>query len=264
MPKRYSIKRKEKDNSSKEVIKKPASDQYHLVGCIVCGKDLIYAEQAISRPCSICGQIFETRVYCEDGHFVCDVCHSASKSDVKWFLRHTFEKDPIKILLHVFEMEKVHMHGPEHHSIVPGVLVTAYRNNGGEIDYEKALELAFERGSQVPGGYCGYWGACGAAVGVGIYACIVLDGSPLKKETWNYPQQVTARCLDAMTAIGGPRCCKRVSRLAIEVAVEWTKEYLGVTMPMSYPKCTFFKRNRECIHNDCPFFGRPDGLEQEA
>lgn len=247
-----------------EIPNKPTTEQYHLVGCIVCGKDIVYADQAISRPCSICGKVFTTRVYCEDGHFVCDTCHSASQSDVKWFLRHTKEKDPIKILSHIFEMDKVHMHGPEHHSIVPGVLLAAYRNNGGAIVLDDALELAFERGSKVPGGFCGYWGVCGAAVGSGIYASIVLDGSPLKKETWNVPQTVTVRSLEAITAVGGPRCCKRVSRLALEAAVEWTKEFLGITMPISYPKCSYFKRNRECLHNDCLFFGHPELSGEKA
>ncbi len=255
------MKHKEKDSSAEKADKEFATDQYHLIGCIVCGKDLVYADQAISRLCSICGKVFTTRVYCEEGHFVCDACHSASQNDVKWFLRHTEEKDPIKILFHIFEMDKVHMHGPEHHSIVPGVLLVAYQNNGGEIDLDDALELAFERGSQVPGGFCGYWGVCGSAVGAGIYASIVLDGSPLKKETWSIPQTVTAKCLEAIAVVGGPRCCKRVSRLAIEVAVEWTKEVLGITMPISYPKCRYFKRNRECLHHDCPFFGSPDVSE---
>jgi hypothetical protein len=176
---------------------KIADAQYHLVGCIICGKDIVYTDQAISRPCLICGKEFMTRVYCEDGHFVCDACHSSSKSDVKWFLRHTGEKDSIKILHHFFDIEKVHMHGPEHHSIVPGVLLTVYRNNGGDIDFENALEQAFERGSKVPGGFCGFWGVCGSAVGTGIYASIVLGGSPLKKETWHIPQIVTARSLEA-------------------------------------------------------------------
>lgn len=252
-----------KGKAREAAVVNAAGAQYHLVGCIICGKDLVYADQTISRACSICGKVFTTRVYCEDGHFVCDACHSASQSDVKWFLRHTEEKDPIIILHHIFEMEKVHMHGPEHHSIVPGVLLAAYRNNGGEIDIDAALNLAFERGSKVPGGFCGFWGVCGSAVGAGIYASIVLGGSPLKKDTWHIPQTVTARCLEAIAAVGGPRCCKRVSRLAIGVAVEWTKEFLDVTMPISHPKCTHFKRNRECLHADCPFYENPEMPEQE-
>ncbi len=258
MTKQLSMKSIENGDISEMTHNNSASGQHHLVGCIICGKDLVYADQAKSRPCSICGEVFITRVYCEDGHFVCDACHSASKSDVKWFLRCTEEKDPIKILHHIFEMEKVHMHGPEHHSIVPGVLLAAYRNNGGKIDFENALELAFERGSEVPGGFCGYWGVCGAAVGAGIYASIVLDGSPLREETWYIPQTVTARSLEAIAAVRGPRCCKRTSRLAIETAGEWTKEFLGISMPISHPTCTYYNRNRECLHGDCPFFGHPE------
>lgn len=262
MTNQFSIEHKKKDSVNEEAVTRSSGDQYHLVGCIICGKDIVYDDEAMSRPCSICGKVFTTRVYCVDGHFVCDACHSASQNDVKWFLLHTNEKNPIKILFHVFEMQKVHMHGPEHHSIVPGVLLAAFRNNGGKIDLDGALELAFERGSQVPGGFCGYWGTCGSAVGAGIYASIVLDGSPLKKETWHIPQMLTGKCLEAIAAVGGPRCCKRVSRLATEVAVEWTKEFLGITMPISRPPCTFFRQNRECLYDNCPFFKSSGMLEQ--
>mgnify|MGYP002869165356 CR=1 FL=1 len=65
-------------------------------------------------------------------------------------------------------LPQVHMHGPEHHGIVPCVLLTAYRNNGGEVDLPSSLREAVRRAKQVPGGTCGYWGACGAAIGAGI------------------------------------------------------------------------------------------------
>lgn len=186
MVKRISIKRKEKNNANEEAINKPLSDQYHSVGCIICGKDIVYADEAISRPCAICGKVFTTRVYCEDGHFVCDACHAASQSDVKWFLGYTEEKDPIKILFHVFEMENVHMHGPEHHSIVPGVLLVAYRNSGGEIDLDAALELAFERGSQVPGGFCGYWAHADQRSEPGFMRALCSTARPSKKRHGTY------------------------------------------------------------------------------
>ena len=41
-------------------------------------------------------------------------------------------------------------------------LLTAYHNAGGEIELESALKEMYKRGKSVPGGACGFWGACGA------------------------------------------------------------------------------------------------------
>lgn len=46
----------------------------------------------------------------------------------------------------------VYMHGPEHHVLVGSVLLTAYHNAGGELDWPAALYEMENRGRQVPGG----------------------------------------------------------------------------------------------------------------
>lgn len=61
------------------------------------------------------------------------------------------------------------MHGPEHHVRVGAALLTAWHNGGGQIDFPAALEEMKKRGSQIPGGICGLWGTCGAAVSAGIF-----------------------------------------------------------------------------------------------
>ena len=52
--------------------------------------------------------------------------------------------------------------------MVGAALLTAYRNAGGEIDLEPALREMMNRGKSVPGGACGFWGACGAGLSSGI------------------------------------------------------------------------------------------------
>ena len=83
----------------------------------------------------------------------------------------------------------------------------------------------------------------------------VLTGStPLNKDAWPLPQQLTARCLNALAAVGGPRCCKRTSRISIHEAVKFTAERFGVVMPEKEVKCDYMKFNRECIGKACPCF----------
>ena len=76
------------------------------------------------------------------------------------------------------DLPSVHMHGPEHHAIVPSVLLTALRNNGERMNYDTALSEICKRARQVPGGTCGYWGVCGAAAGAGIFMSVMTDPVP--------------------------------------------------------------------------------------
>ena len=79
----------------------------------------------------------------------------------------TTSTSPGEILEKVISHPSVPMHGPEHHAIVPAVIVAAVKNAGYPVP-EGAVEKAIERGSKVPGGWCGFYGTCGAAIGVGV------------------------------------------------------------------------------------------------
>ena len=233
----------------------PAKDAGCFSDCMICGKPLVYREQAEPHRCAICGRELESNCACEDGHFVCDACHASASIAffVPWLLE-SREHDPLQLLEQVMALPQVHMHGPAHHGIVPCVLLTAYRNNGGEVDLPSALREAVRRAKQVPGGTCGYWGACGAAIGAGIYLSILLGSSPVHKEAWPIPQRLVAQCLNANADVGGPRCCKRSCRLAITRAAAFTEELLGVEMPLGEIRCRYYAKNRECLYGDCPYF----------
>ncbi len=224
-------------------------------GCMLCGKPLRYELIAVPRRCAVCGEEKLSDAVCEDGHFVCNTCHTAGL-DVFYipFLLQSGEKDPLRLLEQVLALPQVHLHGPEHHAIVPCVLLTAYHNNGGEGDLKTMLAAALSRGQQVPGGACGFWGVCGAAAGAGIYMSVLTGSNPVNREAWPIPQRLAARCLERIAAVGGPRCCKRTSRLCMQEAAAFTAEHFGVEMPLSRITCTYAAENRECIGSACPFF----------
>ncbi len=224
-------------------------------GCMLCGKPLRYELTATPRRCSVCGKEALSDCVCEDGHFVCNACHAAGLDEFFIpFLLHSGQRDPLVLLEQVMALPQVHMHGPEHHAIVPCVLLTAWHNCGGPGDLMKMLSAALSRGRQVPGGTCGYWGVCGAAAGAGIYLSVLTGSTPLNGEAWPVPMQLTARCLRRLAEVGGPRCCKRTSRLCIQEAAAFTEERFGIEMPLSEVRCTYMQENRECIGTACPFF----------
>ena len=231
--------------------------------CVICGKPLIYLPKEEYLECRICHQRKPANAACEDGHFVCDQCHSGSGAAVLMTLRQSKETDPVALLHRVFALEEVHLHGPEHHSIVPCVLITAFHNCGGQLDYESCLLEAWDRGRKIPGGACGFLGVCGAAAGAGIFASIVSRATPLTEKQWAIPQRLTAACLNAMAEVGGPRCCKRTSRIAIECAAEFCEKEFGIAMPVSKPDCGYWTWNNECIRQRCPYFPKKQTADQQ-
>ena len=63
--------------------------------------------------------------------------------------------------------------------MVGAALLTAYKNAGGNIELAKALTETKNRGQSVPGGACGFWGACGAGISSGMFISIISGSTPL-------------------------------------------------------------------------------------
>ena len=148
-----------------------------------------------------------------------------------------------------------HMHGPEHHVMVGAALLTAYKNAGGDLKIEEALREMYSRGKAVPGGSCGFWGACGAGVSAGQFFAIASGSTPLALQPWGLSNRMTAAALESIGRHGGPRCCKRDSYLAILTAIDFAAEHLGVQMEKFRPVCRRSRLNGQCLGKQCPFFG---------
>lgn len=221
--------------------------------CLICGAPLKYLENNKLMECAVCHKKENSKTACEKGHFVCDECHTSGMDGIISICLSSKSNNPIEILEKMMSMPSCHMHGPEHHAMVGSALLTAYKNSGGDINLKSAVFEMQKRGKQVPGGACGFWGACGADISAGMYISVVLKSTPLAKEAWGLSNQMTARALDAIGKNGGPRCCKRDSYLAIVEAVNFTKEKLGIQMSLNNIICSRSHLNNQCLKNDCPF-----------
>jgi hypothetical protein len=91
-------------------------------------------------------------------------------------------QNPIEIALTLMRDSRIMMHGPENHFLVPAVLLAAYYNTVHQpaLKMPKILK-ARQRADNVLGGFCGYYGTCGAAVGTGIFISLITDASPLSR-----------------------------------------------------------------------------------
>ena len=138
--------------------------------------------------------------------------------------------------------------------MVPAIIVAAVKNSGYPVP-EGAVEKALERGSKVPGGWCGFYGACGAGIGVGTAVSVLTGATPLTGKTRALANEATAFALGKMVD-GGPRCCKRASRKALEAAIEFLGTRMDIKLSEASPvKCQYVGRNRECIREACAYYG---------
>ena len=205
--------------------------------------------------CEICHKKELSKTRCVNGHFVCSECHTEGMDSIFGLCLEETTCAPLEILEKMMSMPFCHMHGPEHHVMVGAALLTAYRNAGGNIDLEKALKEMYSRGKAVPGGACGFWGACGAGISAGQFVSIATSSTPLAVEPWGLSNQMTAKALESIGKVGGPRCCKRDSYLAVLAAIDFVAEHLNVQMEKSLLVCTRSKQNNQCIGKRCPFVG---------
>ena len=222
--------------------------------CLICGSPLKYLEKDETMECVLCHKQEQSKTVCENGHYVCNDCHTRGMDSVLALCLDETSDDPIEIIRKLMAQPFCHMHGPEHHVLVGSALLTAYKNAGGEIDLNSALVEMQGRGKQVPGGACGFWGACGAGVSAGMFVSIVSGSTPLAEEAWGLSNRMTATALGAIGEVGGPRCCKRDSYLAITAAVNFVREHLGVNMSLGKIACSHSHQNNQCIGMRCPFY----------
>ena len=203
--------------------------------------------------CAICHKKEISKTRCINGHYVCNECHTEGMDAIIGVCLEESSKDPVEILEKMMSMDFCHMHGPEHHVMVGASLLTAYRNAGGDIDLDSALAEMMSRGKSVPGGACGFWGACGAGISSGMFVSIISGSTPLENKPFALSHKMTSRSLQAIGDIGGPRCCKRDSYLSILEAVDFVRENFGIEMDRHKVTCTRSGENNQCIGKRCPF-----------
>ena len=114
---------------------------------MVCGEALVYLETNRDHTCHYCGLTMPANALCAAGHFVCDVCHGKAALDIlKQVCLHSREPDAVALMQRIRSHPHFPVHGPEHHSLVPAVILAALRNAGEEVS-EAHILTGIERGA---------------------------------------------------------------------------------------------------------------------
>lgn len=221
--------------------------------CLICKAPLEYLKSDILMECEICHKKESSKTRCVNGHYVCNKCHTQGLDTIIGLCMKETSKNPVVIIEKMMALPFCHMHGPEHHVMVGSALLTAYKNAGGNIDLHGALIEMMNRGKSVPGGACGFWGACGAGISTGMFISIISQSTPLSNEPFALSHKMTAKSLEKIGEIGGPRCCKRDSFISVLSAIEFVKEHFGIEMEKVEVVCHYSAQNNQCIGKRCPF-----------
>ncbi len=227
----------------------------HDSGCLVCGAPLVYREVESPVTCHYCQATLPANAVCGQGHFVCDACHTTDGlAVIEHFCQTTQETDLLTLLDEIRQHPAIPRHGPEHHILVPAVILTAYRNLGGKVTPEM-FRTALSRGKSVPGGVCGFWGMCGVAAGVGIAFSLLLKANPVKPKERLQVLKAVQTVLGEMTSQEAARCCQRECWLALRQAAELSRELLPIPLRAEAPLvCRQSGDRQDCLQSGCPLW----------
>ena len=219
-----------------------------------CGEELKRIESTM-HDCTVCGKYTNVVYACTNGHSMCAECVEPHiRARVKEICEASESKDPRSILDSLLSDDLISERALRYHLIIGPALVTAYRNSGGDVDLDKALDEIMRRGFMIPAKACGHAGNCGSATSAGIFFSVIADTHPLKEENWGEVHRLTGKCLMDLGSMGGPRCCNRGANIAMRNAVDAVKDVMGIEMELNDAECHF--KNDVCIGDRCPFHSK--------
>jgi 7,8-dihydro-6-hydroxymethylpterin dimethyltransferase len=234
----------------------PASESLrHGSGCLVCGAPLMYLQKDSPARCHYCQAELSATAVCERGHFVCDDCHTTDGlAAIERFCQTTRETDLITLLDEMRRHPAIPRHGPQHHVMVPAIILTAFRNLGGDVT-PQMFRTAFSRGQSISGGSCAFWGVCGAAAGVGIAFSLLLKANPLKPRERRQVLGAVQAVLGELDSWEAARCCQRECWLSLRKAAELSRELLPIPLPAEAPlACQQSGERQDCLQSRCPLW----------
>ncbi len=232
----------------------PAAERQQS-GCMVCGTALVYHPVEQPATCHYCGRLLSSNATCEQGHFVCDECHTGDALElIERLCAASDTVDAVQLFSSIRQHPSMPLHGPQYHALVPGVLLSCLRAAGHPVSDEQ-LHAAIQRGAEVCGGSCGFWGVCGAATGVGIGFSVLLEATPLKAAARQTVQEIVQQVLAEIAGYQAARCCQRDCWIALRAALRIATERWQLSLTALQPfACSQMARNKECLGLDCPLW----------
>jgi hypothetical protein len=225
--------------------------------CMACEAPLQYNETGQAVSCWDCGHNETSTIICPNGHYICNTCHSDKPlKKLSARARSTNSDVPEDILEEFLALPGLPMHGPEHHAM-PGLALLLACDHLGIKLTDGYIEETIRRCMQIPGGTCGYHGACGGAISLGVAVSIFTGATPVKGKARGIAHRATAMAL-LQCGDEEARCCKRASRMTVCAGREFFAAELGIVFPQTQGEkiCSDVARNKECAKMSCRYYQR--------
>ncbi len=178
----------------------------------------------------------------------------------------TDETDMIALMQQIRAHPSIDYHGPEHHSMVPAIILATYRNLGGDVT-DDTIKLGIERGKLIREKSCAYFGAYGAALGVGVAFSLILGASPYEGKGRQKVNIITRAVSAEIGRYDAARCCQRDCWIALKKSAELSREFLPIELRAETVfVCKELKHNKYCYGKYCPLSphqARHSGLKQK-
>lgn len=224
--------------------------------CSICGQNFCILANAVTLPCAICGNPVLTRYICASDHAICGFCFTtpyltylASK-----FNSSDISSNPIETFLLLSKNYDFPIHGPEHHGLAAAAFLFAYHHLTRELSQETIMN-AVQQAAVLPMGSCGTWGACSAALGIGVAYATILQATPMKGVARGSIQKIVADIIMRIGEYQAPRCCRRETLTALQVACEASTTLLTIPIESQVNcQCDQALSQVDCIRERCPFY----------
>jgi hypothetical protein len=222
--------------------------------CVICGAEYGLAPLAIETRCVRCQAPVVTRFSCPAGHAECDVCRS--RATVAYLLdahASIVSADPVAVFFTLRQGNAFPQHGPEHHALAAASVLFAYAKAYDHPD-EQVIASTIDQAALLPMGTCGLWGACSAALGVGMAVGAILGSTPKTGDARGCAQLVVAAILGRLGQLRAPRCCRRETLLSLRMVCDLSSVYLPHPLATTTPvACDQMGTHAECRQAACPF-----------
>ena len=197
--------------------------------CLICNGKLQASSQ--DSTCIYCGKMEKADYLCSNNHYICEECRVSSAEElVRRTCKHTKEKDPSKIADLLMKHPSIPMYGVEHHYLTSCVILASMKNlELFDIDSSK-MDKAIALARIVPLGSCALWGACGAAIGLGIAFSVAMNVDIMSGEKRSTVLNLVSEALEQIARRGGPRDCK----VSVKISIDTTKKFLEETCKVNF------------------------------
>ena len=225
--------------------------------CSVCDSDVLYNPEMQMAKCSICGKEEMTYILCEEGHYVCaDCCAKEVMDNIRKYAPQVKYKNPVDV--GEYMLAKCGLSGHTPHTIAAVSFLIAVKNLTGHLT-DDDIEEGIERAYKIPAGWCGYYGACGAGIGLGVAFSVILRATPSSDKERSLANIATSDALRRIAKLGGPCCCVASVRAAMIESLHLSEKYLNLKFPSrthATKKCWASNLQHNCKHEKCAYFAQ--------